>query len=68
MTHQLKDETKYVVIHTINIFYPTALIGEFVPKVEVWDPKTHIYLVSVKCILDPLNVSRTCVGCGKYIL
>ena len=65
-THQLKDETKYVVIHTTkNCLNPIVLIDEFVSEVELGDPSTHIYVVSVECILDPLNVSINWGGCGN---
>ena len=66
MTHQLIDETKYVVIHTTKTFLnPNTLIDEFVSEVELGDPLTHIYVVNVECILDPLNVSINWGGCGN---
>jgi hypothetical protein len=58
MTHQLNDETEYVVIHTTNSFFnPNTLIDEFMSEVELGDSSTHVFVVSAECTLDPLNVS-----------
>ena len=55
-----------MVIHTTkNFLNPNTLIDEFVSEVELGDPSTRIYVVSVECILDPLNVSINWGGYGN---
>ena len=66
MTHELKDTSKYVVIHTTTEYvHPNSLIDEFVCKVTLGDPQTHIYVVSVDSIVDSLNMSQNWGGIGN---
>ena len=65
-SNDLKDTNKYVVTHTTTHYeHPNALIDEFVCKVTLGDPQTHMYVVSVDSIVDSLNVSQDWGGVGN---
>ena len=65
-SNNLKDTSKYVVIHTTTCYvHPNVLIDEFVCKVTLGNPQTHIYVVSVDSIVDSLNVSQDWGGTGN---